>query len=434
MPLVVPSLCGLLRPLLFYFKLKEGKLMRGRKVVFKGAMVLLILALACFFTGVGSALAQAQKPAAEQPKEQLKPVGDKLGLSGKLGEAVAKTPAGKGKGQIDVNAPRGAFGIPGAPDISYVLAIIWAIWVGWIFSTVGAFGGIMAGVGHMTVYGLGDYAKTFRDTSPSLNKTLTDSVRTSNQFLVGLSALISTINYLKSKRLAWPLGIALALGSIAGAVFIPMLTGGKITFRQYQGWFGLFVFVVGAFLVYELTPAGTAKKKAAKSAAQAFEKSVKEKKDLSSQGIALSSFSLTKCTFSFFGADFSFNPIWAFVGGIIIAAISSFLGVGGGFLYVPYLTSLVGAPMYVVAGTSAMAVLLSMLTSIAGYITVAKAGMDWSLIGIELVGIFIGSMIGPRTQKYIPDKVLKIIFIILALYVGLGYFSQGFFGQKWVPM
>jgi len=408
--------------------------MRGKKMIFKGAMVLLILALACFFTGVGSALAQAQKPAAEQPKEQVKPVGDKLGLSGKLGEAVAKTPAGKGKGQIDVNAPRGAFGIPGAPDISYVLAIIWAIWVGWIFSTVGAFGGIMAGVGHMTVYGLGDYAKTFRDTSPSLNKTLTDSVRTSNQFLVGLSALISTINYLKSKRLAWPLGIALALGSIAGAVFIPMLTGGKITFRQYQGWFGLFVFVVGAFLVYELTPAGTAKKKAAKSAAQAFEKSVKEKKDLSSQGIALSSFSLTKCTFSFFGADFTFNPIWAFVGGIIIAAISSFLGVGGGFLYVPYLTSLVGAPMYVVAGTSAMAVLLSMLTSIAGYITVAKAGMDWSLIGIELVGIFIGSMIGPRTQKYIPDKVLKIIFIILALYVGLGYFSQGFFGQKWVPM
>jgi uncharacterized protein len=224
------------------------------------------------------------------------------------------------------------------------------------------------------------------------------------------------------------------LGSIAGAIFIPMLTGGKITFRQYQGWFGLFVFVVGAFLVYELTPAGQSKKKAAKSAAQAFEKTVKEKKDLSGQGIALKHFTLTKCSFTFFGAEFEFNPIWAFVGGIIIAAISSFLGVGGGFLYVPYLTSLVGAPMYVVAGTSAMAVLLSMLTSITSYITVAKAGMDWGLIGIQLVGVFVGSMVGPRTQKYIPDKWLKILFIILALYVGLGYFSQGFFGQKWVPM
>jgi uncharacterized membrane protein YfcA len=93
----------------------------------------------------------------------------------------------------------------------------------------------------------------------------------------------------------------------------------------------------------------------------------------------------------------------------------------------------VGAPMFVVAGTSAMAVLLSMLTSIASYIAVAKAGMDWTLIGVELIGIFIGSMIGPRTQKYIPDKWLKIIFIILALYVGLRYFSAGFFGQSWVP-
>ena len=408
--------------------------MRGRRLIFKGVMVLLMLALACFFTGLGSAMAQAQKPAAEQPKDQVKPVGDKLGLSGKLGEAVAKTPAGKGKGQIDAAAPRGAFGIPGAPNISYVLAIFWAVWVGWIFSTVGAFGGIMAGVGHITVYGLGDYARTFRDTSPSLNKTLTDSIRTSNQFLVGLSALISSINYLKSKRLAWPLGIALALGSIAGAVFIPILTGGKISFRQYQGWFGVFVFVVGAVLIYELTPAGQKSKKAAKAAAQAFEKTVKEKKDIASQGVTLKQFGITQSTFTFFGQDFHFNPIWAFVGGLVIAAISSFIGVGGGFLYVPYLTSIVGAPMYVVAGTSAMAVLISMLTSIAGYITVAKAGMDWGLIGIDLVGIFVGSMIGPRTQKYIPDKVLKIIFIILAIYVGLGYFSQGFFGQKWVPM
>jgi hypothetical protein len=409
--------------------------MRKRKIVFKGALVLLILALACFFTGVGSALAQAQKPAAEQSKEQPKTVvGNTLGLSGKLGEAVAKNPVGKGPGLIDPNAPRGAFGIPGAPDISYVLAIFWALWVGWIFSTVGAFGGIMAGVGHITVYGLGDYAKTFRNTNPALNKTLTDSIRTSNQFLVGLSALISTINYLKSKRLAWPLGIALAIGSIAGAVFIPILTGGKISFRQYQGWFGVFVFVVGAVLLYELTPKGQQSKKAAKAAAEAFQKSLKDKKDLASQGVALKSFGITSSTFTFFGSEFTFNPIWAFVGGLVIAAISSFIGVGGGFLYVPYLTSIVGAPMYVVAGTSAMAVLISMLTSIAGYITVAKAGMDWGLIGIELVGIFIGSMIGPRTQKYIPDKWLKIIFIIMAFYVGTGYFSQGFFNRSWVPM
>jgi len=87
----------------------------------------------------------------------------------------------------------------------------------------------------------------------------------------------------------------------------------------------------------------------------------------------------------------------------------------------------------VVAGTSAMAVLLSMITSIASYITVAKAGMDWTLIGLELIGIFVGSMIGPRTQKYIPDIWLKRLFVLLAIYVGLRYFSLGFFGKSWVP-
>lgn len=398
----------------------------------KGATVALVLILALSLMSFLTAIAQDQGPGA-QPGETPQLVGSTLGLSGKLGEAVAKAPVGTGTGEIDLNAPKGAFGIPGAPSINYVLAIFWAIWVGWIFSTVGAFGGIMAGVGHMTIFGLGDYARSFRTTAPALNKTLTDSIRTSNQFMVGLSALISTINYLKAKRLAWPLGIALALGSIAGAIFIPILTGGKISFRQYQGWFGVFVFVVGFVLLYELTPKGQQSKKAAKAAAQAFEKSVKEKKSLSEQGIQMKEFGLTKSTFSFFGTEFQFNPIWAFAGGVVIAAISSFIGVGGGFLYVPYLTSIVGAPMYVVAGTSAMAVLVSMLTSIAGYITVAKAGMDWGLIGVELIGIFVGSMIGPRTQKYIPDKWLKILFIVLALYVGLKYFSTGFFGQSWVP-
>ncbi len=392
----------------------------------KIALVTLLLMLAILVLGASGVGAQ------QGTQPQL--VGSDLGLKGKLGEAIAKAPVGTGKGEIDPNAPRGAFGIPGAPQINYLVAILWAIWVGWIFSTVGAFGGIMAGVGHMTIYGLGDWVKPFKHTAPQVNKLLTDSIRTSNQFLVGLSSLLSTINYLRARRLAWPLGLALGLGSIVGAVAIPALTGGKVSFSQYQGWFGLFVFVVGGVLLYETTPRGQASKKAAKEAAKAFEQSIKEKKDEASQGIKVTQWGLTESRFTFFGVEFKFNPIWAFVGGVVIAAISAFLGVGGGFLYVPYLTSIVGLPMFVVAGTSAMAVLVSMLTSITTYITVAGAAMDWGMIGVELIGVFIGSMIGPRTQKYIPDIWLKRIFVLLALYVGLGYFSKGFFGTAWVPM
>lgn len=419
------------------------KLSAGRRVLtFWAAFTVLALFVSSGLWAQNQPAAPSQPPAAgqsagtEQKPPEVKPkaVGNNLGLPGKLGQELAKAPEGKGKGQIDPNAPRGVFGIPGGVQVSSLLAFLWATWVGWIFSTVGAFGGVMAGVGHMTVYGLGDYVRTFKDTAPGLNKTLTDSLRTSNQFLVGLSSIISVINYLKSRRMSWPLGLALGVGSIVGAYLAASLTAGKVSFSQYQGWFGVFVLVVGAVLIYELTPAGQAGKKKTKEAAQAFERTVREKSNIAEAGVALKSFSITNSTMTFFGTDFSFNPIAAFFGGVIIAAISAFIGVGGGFLYVPYLTSIVGLPMFVVAGTSALAVFISMITSIATYINVAGAGMDWALVGTQLVGVFIGSIIGPRTAKYIPDKWLKLIFVVLALYVGLGYFSKGFFGQAWVPM
>jgi uncharacterized membrane protein YfcA len=139
-------------------------------------------------------------------------VGAVLALSGSseagpLQDAIAKTPVGTGKGMIDPKAAPGFMGIPGAPKPFWFLGILWGIWVGWIFSTVGAFGGIMAGVGHITVFGLADYGRTFKDTSPVLNKLLTDSIRTSNQYLVALSSFISSLTYYRMGRLALPLGL-----------------------------------------------------------------------------------------------------------------------------------------------------------------------------------------------------------------------------------
>lgn len=69
--------------------------------------------------------------------------------SDRLAEAIAQTPQGTKAGEIDPDAKPGWLGIPGAPSPSLLIGFLWAIWVGWIFSTVGAFGGIMAGVGLM---------------------------------------------------------------------------------------------------------------------------------------------------------------------------------------------------------------------------------------------------------------------------------------------
>ncbi len=359
--------------------------------------------------------------------------------AGKLEEAIAKTPQGTGKGMINPAAPKGFMGIPGAPHSFWLFYILWGIWVGWIFSSVGAFGGIMAGVGHITVFGLADYGRSFKDTSPTLNKLLTDSIRVSNQYLVALSSFISSITYYRMGRLVLPLGLCLAGGGIAGAYLIPVLTAGKIKLSAYLGYFGIIVFVIAGVLFYETTPAGQAKKKAAKAAAKAFEEAHIKKGGggagavEAASGVQVTSWGMSRISFTFYGVEFGFNPLWPILGGFAIAAISAFIGVGGGFLYVPFLTSVAGLPMFIVAGTSALAVLVSMITSIFSYMFIKSVPVDFVMIGTELIGIAIGSILGPITSKRIPEVWLKRLFVVLAIYVGLRYISKGFFGYSIVP-
>ena len=331
---------------------------------------------------------------------------------------------------LDMKAAAGYLGIPGGPQTNILLAFGWALWVGWIFSTVGAFGGVMAGVGHMTVHGLGGYAKSFGDTP--LNKTVTDSVRASNQMLAGLSAALSTFSYYRLKRIVLPLGITLGLGSILGAALSISLSAGKLQFSSYQGYFGLFVLLLGCYLLWETSPAGQKSKATAKAAAKAFEETVKSKATAdapAATGVRIIKISLSRCVFTFCGVEFSFNPILPIAGGVVISSIAAFLGVGGGFLLVPFLTSITQLPMYLAAGTSALAVLVSMIT---GITTLLLHGtlIDWSLVSVELAGIAVGSLVGPYTSRFFKEIWLKRLFIVLALYVGTDYVLRGFFHYR----
>jgi uncharacterized protein len=381
---------------------------------------------------------EAAKPSAAEPaKAAPAPEAAKPEPKGKLADAIAKTPKGTGKGEINLEAQKGFMGIPGAPSTLWLWYILWGTWVGWIFSSVGAFGGIMAGVGHISVFGLSDYAKGFKQSSPTLNKLLTDSIRTSNQYLVGLSALISSFTYWKMGRLVMPLALSLAVGGIIAGYIVPLLTVGKLSVSTYVGFFGIIVFAVAFVLFYETTEKGQAKRKEAKAAAKAFEDAhIKKSGEASAEhlkGVQVTHWSLTRIKFTFYGAEFSFNPLWPILGGFVINGISALIGVGGGFLYVPFLTSVAGLPMFIVAGTSALAVLVGMVVNIFNMMVVHNVPVDFLLIGTELIGIAIGSVLGPVTSKKIPEIWLKRIFVILAIYVGIGYVTKGFLGHSILP-
>lgn len=334
----------------------------------------------------------------------------------------------KADGKIDESKATGFLGIPGAPNVNMVLAFCWAIWVGWIFSSVGAFGGVMASVGHISVFGLGEYASSFGKGTP-MNKLITDSIRVSNQWLVGTSSLISSFKYWTLGRIVLPLGIALGAGSLVGSILTPILSQGKISFRDYVGYFGVFVLALGCYLLYETSAAARAKRKKAAAAAKAFEEATKGHGESTGTRVAIVSVSLKRVVFTFCGVEFSFNPIMPVVGGFVVASVASFLGVGGGFLLVPLLTSIAQLPMYLAAGTSAFAVLVGMVTSISTFMF-GGTPVYWPLIGLELAGIVVGSWVGPITAKYLPDIWLKRLFVLVAFIVGINYVLRGFFGMR----
>lgn len=332
-------------------------------------------------------------------------------------------------GTVDMAAATGFLGVPGAPNVNMILAFCWAIWVGWIFSSVGAFGGVMASVGHISVFGLGDYAASFGKGTP-MNKLVTDSIRVSNQWLVGTSSLISSFKYWTLGRIVLPLGIALGAGSLVGSILTPILTQGKVSFRDYVGYFGIFVLGLGCYLLYGTTARARARKQKATLAAKAFEEASKaHTADNRGTRVAIRRVSLGRVEFTFCGVEFSFTPLVPVAAGFIVATVASFLGVGGGFLLVPVLTGITQLPMYLAAGTSAFAVLVGMVTSIATFMT-SGTPVHWPLIGLELCGIVVGSWLGPITSRYLPDIWLKRLFIIIAFVVGINYVLRGFFGMR----
>ncbi len=331
----------------------------------------------------------------------------------------------------------GYLGIPGAPEVSLPVAFLWAIFVGWIFSTVGAFGGVMAGVGHLTIFGLGDFAASLRSTSPQLSMRVTDSIRVSNQWLVGFSAVISALNYYRMRRIVVPLALALGSGAVIGSLLTPILTAGRLSLKAYLGYFGLFTLLVGFVLLYETTPRAQASRRKAAEAARAFEARMRELRQsddvLEREGVRITEFGLRRISFTFFGQEFSFNPLLPFFGGLAIGSLASLLGVGGGFLYVPFLTSVVGLPYFIVAGTSALSVAIGMVVSIFSYMVIKQVPVHLPLLAAELFGVALGSYIGPKTSKYIPEKYLKVLFALLAFYVGIRYITKGFLGRSLLP-
>ena len=94
--------------------------------------------------------------------------------------------------------------------------------------------------------------------------------------------------------------------------------------------------------------------------------------------------------------------------GLITGVVSGYIGLGGGFIMVPLMLSLLNMPMRFASGTSLIAV---MVLAIPATIAQCMLGNVDYLVGIAIAcGSIPGAIIGARLVSRIPERTLRFVF------------------------
>lgn len=104
--------------------------------------------------------------------------------------------------------------------------------------------------------------------------------------------------------------------------------------------------------------------------------------------------------------------------GLVVGAVTGFVGAGGGFLIIPALVLLVGLPMKIAVGTSLFIIAAKSLIGFVGDLQ-QEVQMDWGLLltvsAIAIGGLFMGVLLAKKT----PEATLKKGFGYFVLAMGI---------------
>ena len=245
--------------------------------------------------------------------------------------------------------------------------------------------------------------------------------------------------YIKEGRMAWPLTWVVIAGTLPG-VFIGYYL--RVLYLPDPKTFKLFV---GCVLLYigirlfkdlfgDKDRSAGAKVLEEKFKARAFEMR-KEHHEMMAAGLPADavvrtiSVSLQKVEYEFWGERFSFNTLGMFALAFAVGIIGGAYGIGGGAIIAPFCVAFFQLPVYTIAGATLTGTLI---TSVAGAlffsVLPATRGVspmpDWPLGVLFGAGGFAGMYLGAKTQKYMPQKFIKIFVGTAIIFLAIKYITQ----------
>lgn len=248
--------------------------------------------------------------------------------------------------------------------------------------------------------------------------------------------------YIKEGRMAWPLTWVVIAGTLPG-VFIGYYL--RVLYLPDPKVFKLFVGCVLLYIGIRLFKELIRGKKGQSGGTKALEEKFKAKSEeirkqrgarvaagLPAEAVVKTiCVSVKKVEYEFWGERFSFNTLGMFALAFVVGIIGGAYGIGGGAIIAPFCVAYFHLPVYTIAGATLMG---TFITSVAGAlffsVLPATAGIspmpDWPLGILFGAGGFVGMYLGAKTQKYMPQKFIKIIVGIAIMFLAIKYILQYF--------
>ena len=276
---------------------------------------------------------------------------------------------------------------------TFMLILAWGVFVGIVFSAIGAAGGILTSFGLITLFGVLD----------------PNSVKPMTQLVVLATALVFVPEYLRNRALVLPLGLLLGGGGLIGAFLGSTLSSLYLSDMQsFRPLFGMLTLAIAMQIFWKL--------------ARQFAAPIQQNGNVPPGlgGVSDLAINLRAVTFQYAGRAYRV-PVWSpLLAGLIIAMTASVFGVGGGFLLVPYMASVLGMPMHIIPATAAIAIFMSLAVSIGNFLRLG-APLDWGLLVPLIVGAVIGALAGPRINKAMKNNWLQVAMALIVGGIGMKY-------------
>jgi hypothetical protein len=148
--------------------------------------------------------------------------------------------------------------------------------------------------------------------------------------------------------------------------------------------------------------------------------------------VKIRSISTRRIEYDFWTETFAFRPLPVFLLSLAVGLVGGIYGVGGGAIIAPFLVAQFRLPIYTVAGAALLGTFATSIAGVTFFELLARTPMgadmavrpDWALGALFGVGGLLGTYLGARMQRYLPENWIRLSLGIIVTSVGVSYIAE----------